>query len=111
MRILVTGNQGYIGTNLTHHLVEKGHEVFGLDCGYFSECNLTSLSNEVPTLKRDIRDVEVANFVGFDLVVHLAALSNDPVGATIFWFHYIHLNCLRQGLMVWLRCFLVGVHF
>jgi len=80
MRILVTGNQGYIGTNLTQYLMDKGHDVFGLDCGYFSNCNLTPLSNEVPTLKLDIRDVEVANFVGFDLVVHLAALSNDPVG-------------------------------
>lgn len=80
MRILVTGNQGYIGTNLTQYLIDKGHDVFGLDCGYFSDCNLTPLSNEVTTFQCDIRDVEVANLVGFDLVVHLAALSNDPVG-------------------------------
>lgn len=80
MRILVTGNQGYIGTNLTQYLMDKGHDVFGLDCGYFRDCNLTPLSSEVTTFKCDIRDVEVVNFVGFNLVVHLAALSNDPVG-------------------------------
>lgn len=80
MRVLVTGNQGYIGTYATSHLVSRGYIVTGIDSGFYRECSLAELSNEVPTKSIDIRDVELSDFAGVDAVVHLAALSNDPVG-------------------------------
>jgi nucleoside-diphosphate-sugar epimerase len=80
MRILVTGNQGYIGTHVTAHLVNRGYEVFGLDSGYFKNCNLAPISKEVQTMQKDIRDVEIKDFASIETVVHLAALSNDPIG-------------------------------
>lgn len=80
MRVLVTGNQGYIGTYATSHLVSQGFTVTGIDSGFFKECNLAELSTEVLTKSIDIRDVELKDFEGIDAVVQLAALSNDPVG-------------------------------
>ena len=81
MRILITGNQGYIGTYLSAFLVERGYDVIGMDSGFFKNCNLTTITNEVQTIQKDIRDVEVSDFSGISTVVHLAALSNDPIGA------------------------------
>jgi nucleoside-diphosphate-sugar epimerase len=80
MKILVTGSQGYIGTVLTDYLTQNGHEVVGTDTGYFSNCNLVELQNEVQTIIKDIRDINEGDLKGFDAIVHLAALSNDPVG-------------------------------
>lgn len=80
MKVLVTGNQGYIGTHATAHLVNQGYEVFGMDSGFYKDCNLAKLSTEVQTKSIDIRDVELKDFEGIDAVVHLAALSNDPIG-------------------------------
>jgi nucleoside-diphosphate-sugar epimerase len=80
MRILVTGNQGYIGTHVSEHLVKCGYDVVGMDSGFFKNCCLTPISSEVQTLQKDIRDAEVNDFLYIDTVVHLAALSNDPIG-------------------------------
>ena len=80
MKVLVTGNQGYIGTHTSSHLVRQGYQVVGLDSGFFKDCNLSDTSSEVYTYQKDIRDVELEDFVGIDVVVHLAALSNDPLG-------------------------------
>jgi len=80
MRILITGNQGYIGTHVSNYLASKNYFVSGLDCGFYKDCNLVPIVEEVPTIQRDIRDVELSDFQGFDTVVHLAALSNDPIG-------------------------------
>lgn len=80
MRILVTGNQGYIGTHVTQHLVRCGYDVTGYDSGFFKHCQLAPITNEVHTIQKDIRDAEVLDFANFDLVIHLAALSNDPIG-------------------------------
>ena len=80
MRILVTGNQGYIGSVLTDRLVEQGNEVEGLDAGYFSDCILGDQPKGVPTKRLDIRDVQHSDLSHFDAVIHLAALSNDPLG-------------------------------
>jgi len=80
MRVLVTGNQGYIGSVLAPRVAAAGHEVVGLDSGLFVGCDLGGPPDPIPTLRRDVRDVEVADIEGFDAVVHLAALSNDPVG-------------------------------
>lgn len=79
-RVLVTGHRGYIGSVLVPHLVACGHEVVGLDTGYFSDCTLGADGPAVPEVRKDIRDLVPADVAGFDAVVHLAALSNDPVG-------------------------------
>jgi nucleoside-diphosphate-sugar epimerase len=80
MRILVTGHKGYIGVVLTPMLLDAGHEVVGLDTDLYEQCNFGAPAPEVPELRKDIRDVEPADVAGFDAVLHLAALSNDPLG-------------------------------
>lgn len=80
MRVLLTGHEGYIGSVMAPALSAAGHEVVGLDTGYFAECTLVAPEGEVPTVRKDIRDVEAVDLDGFEAVVHLAALSNDPVG-------------------------------
>ncbi|MGV9664318.1 NAD-dependent epimerase/dehydratase family protein [Nocardia niigatensis] len=81
MRVLVTGHQGYLGTVMVPRLQAAGHEVTGLDSGYFAECVLGAAPPAPPTLSVDLRDVTAEQLAGFDAVVHLAALSNDPLGA------------------------------
>ena len=82
MRVLLTGHQGYLGTVMAPILTAAGHEVTGLDSGLFAECVLGSLDNpDVPGLSTDLRDVTVEELQGFDAVVHMAALSNDPLGS------------------------------
>ncbi|AYF73755.1 SDR family oxidoreductase [Nocardia yunnanensis] len=81
MRVLVTGHQGYLGTVMVPELQRAGHDVTGLDSGYFAECVLGEAPPAPPTLSVDLRDVTVEQLAGFDAVVHLAALSNDPLGA------------------------------
>ncbi|WP_067689371.1 NAD-dependent epimerase/dehydratase family protein [Nocardia jejuensis] len=81
MRVLVTGHQGYLGTVMVPELQRAGHEVTGLDSGYFAECVLGQAPEAPPTLSVDLRDVRAEHLAGFDAVVHLAALSNDPLGA------------------------------
>lgn len=82
MRILVTGHLGYIGTVLTPMLLRAGHEVIGLDTDLYGRCTYGDPTKipYVPTMDRDIRDIEHDDLLGFDAVVHLAALSNDPLG-------------------------------
>ena len=82
MRVLLTGHQGYLGTVMAPLLAAAGHEVTGLDSGLFADCVLGSLGTpDVPGLSTDLRDVTVDQLLGFDAVVHLAALSNDPLGS------------------------------
>lgn len=85
MRVLVTGHQGYIGTVMVPILREAGHEVVGLDSGYFADCVLGDPPEDAPGVggpsPLDLRDVTIENLAGIDAVVHLAALSNDPLGA------------------------------
>ncbi|MGV7218122.1 NAD-dependent epimerase/dehydratase family protein [Bradyrhizobium sp. UFLA05-112] len=82
MRVVVTGHLGYIGTVLTPMLVSAGHQVTGLDSNLYSRCTYSAGGSilDVPTIQKDVRDVEVADFVGYDAILHLAALSNDPLG-------------------------------
>ena len=80
MRVLVTGHLGYIGTVLTPLLNAAGHQVFGLDSDFYSRCTFGKALSDVPGLKKDIRDIDAKDLEGFQAVVHLAALSNDPLG-------------------------------
>jgi nucleoside-diphosphate-sugar epimerase len=81
MRVLVTGHDGYIGRALVPLFTEAGHEVVGLDSCLYAGCALGAEPDDhCPTIRRDIRDVEAADLDGFDAVVHLAAISNDPLG-------------------------------
>lgn len=80
MKVLVTGHRGYIGTVLLPMLVEAGHEITGLDSGYFDDCLYTDQDINIPYIRKDIRDVELADVEGMDAIIHLAGLSNDPMG-------------------------------
>lgn len=80
MIILVTGNLGYIGSVLVPLLQIQGHEVIGLDSGYFKECLLSPVNENFNQITKDIRDVIQADLDGMDAVIHLAGLSNDPLG-------------------------------
>ena len=80
MKILVTGHTGYIGSVMVPCLQQAGHEVVGLDNCLFEGCDFGASPRPVRTLRIDLRDVEPEHVAGFDAVVHLAALSNDPLG-------------------------------
>jgi nucleoside-diphosphate-sugar epimerase len=81
VKVLVTGSEGYIGAVLRGLLLEAGHEPAGLDAGYFNECDFGEGPTPIPMLQKDMRHVERADLEGFDAVIHLAALSNDPLGS------------------------------
>jgi nucleoside-diphosphate-sugar epimerase len=80
MNILVTGNLGYIGSVLVPLLKDQSHQVVGLDSGYFTECLLSPVAQNFKQIIKDIRDVEKSDLDGIDAVIHLAGLSNDPLG-------------------------------
>jgi len=80
MRIPVTGERGYIGTVLTSTLVDAGHAVTGLDTDLYERCTFGTGIPDILSIRKDIRDAMVSDLKGFDAVVHLAALSNDPLG-------------------------------
>lgn len=80
MRVLVTGHLGYIGTILVPMLLNKGHEVVGLDSDLYQQSTFGEGIQTIPEIIKDIRDVERSDLEGFDAVLHLAGLSNDPLG-------------------------------
>jgi nucleoside-diphosphate-sugar epimerase len=82
VRVLVTGHMGYIGTALVPDFVAAGHDVVGMDTDLYRSCTFGDPSRlpEVPSINRDLRDVTADDLRGFDAIVHLAALSNDPLG-------------------------------
>lgn len=81
-RVAVTGAAGYIGSRLVPHLIERGHTVVPFDSGFFTDCYVTEDLREQSSdfIQRDVREMTAEDFVGFDTVIHLAGLSNDPLG-------------------------------
>ncbi len=82
MRVLVTGHNGYIGTVMTPLLLAAGHEVVGYDSDLYRRCTYPAGGRiaDVPMIEKDTRDIELEDVEGFDAVIFLAALSNDPLG-------------------------------
>jgi nucleoside-diphosphate-sugar epimerase len=80
MQILITGHDGYIGSVLAPMAGGAGHDVTGLDTFWFEGCTLGPEADPVPALRLDVREIQVDDLRGFDAIVHLAAISNDPVG-------------------------------
>ncbi len=80
MKVLLTGHKGYIGTILAPMLTAAGHEVHGLDSDLFRRCTFGEMPAEIPETIKDVRDVDISDVEGFDAVLHLAGLSNDPLG-------------------------------
>jgi nucleoside-diphosphate-sugar epimerase len=80
MRILLTGDKGYIGAVMVPMLIQEGHTITGLDSDWFELSAFSPLLKDIPSRKKDLRDLEVSDLEGFDAVVHLAGLSNDPLG-------------------------------
>jgi len=80
VNVLVTGNDGYIGARLVPIFQKAGHNVSGLDNGLFHDCTFGDEPSPIPTTWSDVRDVAPEMFEGIDAVVHLAGLSNDPLG-------------------------------
>jgi nucleoside-diphosphate-sugar epimerase len=85
-RVLVTGNLGYVGSVLTPMLLREGHEVVGLDSGYFEMCTFGEAQTApaepaVQQCRKDVRDLGPGDLDGFHAIIHLAALSNDPLGS------------------------------
>lgn len=79
MKVLLTGCQGYIGTELHFELIRAGHEVTGIDIGYFEFANVQQI-NKLSFLKLDLRSLGKFRLTEYDCIIHLAALSNDPLG-------------------------------
>jgi nucleoside-diphosphate-sugar epimerase len=80
MRVLMTGHKGYIGSVMAPMFCAAGHTVVGLDSCLFEGCTLGAGPPDIPERRLDLRDVEAADLECFDAIVHLAALSNDPLG-------------------------------
>jgi nucleoside-diphosphate-sugar epimerase len=80
MRLLVTGHNGYIGSLMTPLLQQAGHEVVGMDIDLFKACTFGEPPATIESIHKDVRDVEAEDLEGFDAVLHLAAVCNDPIG-------------------------------
>lgn len=80
MRVLVTGHDGYLGAVLVPVLMRHGFDVAGLDTSFFSDCGFSNGHRPAAGGRADVRDLDARSLAGFDAVVHLAALSNDPLG-------------------------------
>jgi nucleoside-diphosphate-sugar epimerase len=80
MRVLITGHNGYIGSVLAPFMAAAGHDVVGLDTYLFEDCTFGPDAEVIEALRLDVRDVRASDLAGFDAIMHLAALSNDPLG-------------------------------
>lgn len=80
MKVLLTGDRGYFGSVLAQRLLAEGYSVKGYDVDYYDGCDIYPVERNYPKITKDIRDVELSDLEGVDVVCHLAALSNDPLG-------------------------------
>jgi len=80
LKILITGSRGYIGTVMAPMMVAAGHDVVGVDADFYRRSTFGDWSEAIPTTLKDVRELERGDLEGLDAVVHLAALSNDPLG-------------------------------
>jgi nucleoside-diphosphate-sugar epimerase len=80
MRVLITGHRGYIGRVMSSMAVDAGHEVVGLDCDLFRDCTFGTPEPPVAYRSKDIREVDGRDLAGFEAIVHLAGICNDPMG-------------------------------
>src|SRR5258708_9938278 len=80
MKILLTGHKGYIGAVAVPIFQSAGHDVVGIDSDLYAGCDFGQPAPAIAELRKDLRDLTRADMEGFDAVVHLAALSNDPIG-------------------------------
>src|SRR3954451_18563625 len=80
MKILATGTEGFIGSVLSAALRERGHDLVGIDAGFYADAELYPQDGGATTARKDIRALSREDFVNVDAVVHLAELSNDPLG-------------------------------
>src|SRR5882724_10313073 len=80
MRVLITGHLGFIGAIMAPLVQKAGHEVTGLDIGLYDGCDFGPAPAPIHEIRADLRDVDGSLLKGFDAVIHLAALSNDPLG-------------------------------
>ena len=80
MRVLITGSNGYLGSVLGDHLISNGIHCDGIDTGFFNDCNLYNHSTQVKYKQKDARYIDESDLTGYDVVVHLAGISNDPMG-------------------------------
>ena len=80
MKLLLTGHKGYIGAVAAEIFKAAGHEVVGLDTDLFEGCDFGRAPARIPDVRKDLRDLTISDLRGFEAVVHLAALSNDPLG-------------------------------
>ena len=79
-KVLITGHQGYIGSVMSPIIQSAGYEVFGLDTTYYDDnCIFVQGTSNITNINKDIRDVSAKDLEGFDAIIHLAALSNDPL--------------------------------
>jgi nucleoside-diphosphate-sugar epimerase len=101
MRVLVTGHNGFIGSVMVDVLARAGHEIVGLDTYLFEPCTFGPERLQVPSLRADVRDIEIGDLAGFDAVIHLAALSNDPLGNLNAQVTY-DINHLASVRLAWL---------
>lgn len=80
MKVLLTGHRGYIGTVMAPMLLDEGFEVVGMDTDLYRSCTYGEQPPEIPQIVKDVRDITTNDVAGFDAIVHLAGLSNDPLG-------------------------------
>jgi nucleoside-diphosphate-sugar epimerase len=79
VKVLLTGSRGYIGAVMARMLLAEGHDVVGLDTDFYEHCTFGTWKQDIQTIRKDLRDVTAPDLKGFDAVIHLAALSNDPL--------------------------------